>query len=152
VLRVWLLSMGAGAVVLAAWQIATNKNYPAGLPAAVRDDLSARGCDMVREHGVLTSPAFTAVLCRIGDQASLILYSNGQRTPVEVNRHPGGLDEQNHEALRRLRSVDWDYVVRHNPGLKPATHPRTCVADELGMGSVLYCYLGGKWVRLDGAD
>ena len=43
-------------------------------------------------------------------------------------------------------------MARHNPELRLARKPKACLEDALGMGSVLYCYLDGKWVDLMGAD
>ena len=128
------------------------------LPAAVASDLRARGCNIVAGHGVV-SGNFTgsaardwAVLCQIGDQASLLIYTAGREKATVLNTHPGGLDPKQPEAVRTIRGVDWNYVARHNPELRLSRKPKACVEDALGMGSVLYCYLDGKWVDLMGAD
>lgn len=150
--RVWLLAVAAGAVLLAAWQGATYKSYPDGLPSTVKSDLRSRDCDVLRERGVVIEPEFTAVLCRIGDEGSLLIYARGAGKPSVLNRHPGGLDEKNPEAARGIRAVHWGYVAQHNRELKLPEHPETCIEDGLGMGSTLYCYLDGEWVGLAGAD
>ena len=150
--RVWLLAIGAGALIIGVWHGATYKSYPAGLPASVVSDLRARGCDLLPQHSVVQSAEFTAVLCRIGGEASLLIYTRGQAKAIQLNKHPGGLDEKNPEAARGIRLVHWDYVARHNPGLSTAGHPQTCVEDGVGMGSALYCNLDGAWVGLAGAD
>src|ERR1051325_8414392 len=98
--RVWLLAVAAGAVVLAAWHGATYKSYPEGLPSTVKSDLRSRGCNVLRDRGLVIEPEFTAVLCRIGDEASLLIYAPGAGKPSVFNRHSGGLDESNPEAAR----------------------------------------------------
>ena len=54
--------------------------------------------------------------------------------------------------MHDIRSVSWEYVARHNPGLKVSAEPKACVEDSMGMGSSIYCYLKGRWQKLAGAD
>jgi len=163
--RVVLLTLLAGAALLAAAYYVPGVlvsgdpvyKHPE-LPSAMARDLRLRGCGIVRGHGVVSGnftdsgDADWAVLCQIGDQASLLIYTAGRGRPAVLNTHPGGLDASNPEAARAIRRVGGDYVARHNPGLQLRTMQRACVEDGLGMGSVLYCYLDHKWTPLAGAD
>ena len=127
------------------------------LPAPVARDLAARGCNTVRGHG--TAPGeFTAsatrdwgVLCQKGDQAWLFIYTAGRGAPSILQAHPGGLAGDAEQA-RGIRAVGWEYAARHNPGLIVSQHPAQCLEDAMGMGSVIYCSLGGRWTALLGAD
>jgi len=93
-----------------------------------------------------------AVLCQIGSQASLLVYIEGSAKPAVLAT--GSFDEhpRSEEEARGIRTVNWDYVARHNPGLKVGVEPKACVEDGQGMGSSIYCYLSGKWAKLIGAD
>lgn len=162
--RVWMLSLAAGATLLAAAVYLPPMARPGvppwlvrELPGAVAGGLVARGCNLVRGHGV-ASADFTgagqrdwAVLCQQGHQASLMIYTAGRGTPAVLGTHGGGLVDDP-EAARGIRSVEWDYVVRHNPGLRGRSAPKACVEDGVGMGSSIYCFLNGEWVGLTGAD
>jgi hypothetical protein len=128
------------------------------LPRSVAHDLERRGCNIVRGKNVITGdfagggqPGW-AVLCQQGGQASLIIYSRSDAGPDVFATHAAGLTGDP-ESARGLRLAGWDYVVRHNPGLRRAPESAgACIEDGVGMGSVIYCYLGGAWTALAGAD
>ena len=90
-----------------------------------------------------------AVLCQQGKFASLMIYGEDGGKPGVFGTHGAGLVDDP-EAARNIRIVQWDYVARHNPGLRSA--PGDCIEDGAGMGSTLYCYLDGRWTALAGAD
>jgi hypothetical protein len=126
------------------------------LPVAVAEDLTSRGCNIVRGHNVISAD-FTgagrrewAVLCQQGDMASLHIYAGASR-PVIFDRHGAGLGADP-ESARGIRVVSWDYVAKHNPALRLVSPPFACIEDSAGMGSLIYCYLAGTWTVLPGAD
>jgi hypothetical protein len=127
------------------------------LPRAVADDLNSRGCNVVRGNNVISGDFYAtgrrdwAVLCQRDNQASLFIYRDGGSEPAIFNTHGSGLSEDP-ESARGIRSVRWDYVARHNPGIRPGLNQGVCVEDGVGMGSSIYCYLDGAWVPLAGAD
>jgi hypothetical protein len=126
------------------------------LPSTVASDLSRRGCNIVRGNVISEDFAGTgqrdwAVLCEQGGQASLLIYLAGSGAPSVFSTHGAGLVDDP-ESTRGIRVARWDYVRRHNPGIRPATAPRACIEDGVGMGSSIYCYLNGAWLVLAGAD
>jgi len=127
------------------------------LPGAVASDLNRRGCNIVRGNNVIsadfaaTGQRGWAVLCQHGNRASLLLYLAGSSEPAIFATHGAGLAEDP-EGVRGIRVARWDYVAQHNPGIRRAAVPGTCLEDGTGMGSSIYCYLNGGWVVLAGAD
>jgi hypothetical protein len=129
------------------------------LPARVAGDLERRGCNIVREHG-LVSGDFAgrgelgwAALCQHGEQASRMIYLDGSGRPSMIGE-PGAVRlGDDPESVRGIQSVHWDYVLRHNPGMVDRPdHPPACVEEGVGMGSTIYCDLDGTWAPLAGAD
>jgi hypothetical protein len=127
------------------------------LPDAVASDLKQRGCIIAGRKSVISEDFAGrgqrdwAVLCQRGNQASVLIYNAGSGTPAVLGTHGAGLVD-NPEGARGLRLVRWDYVVRHNPGIRSVDVPSVCIEDGVGMGSSIYCYLNGAWVVLAGAD
>ncbi len=126
------------------------------LPDTVARDLNRRGCNVVRGNNVISGD-FTAsgqrdwaILCQQGNQASLLIYLAGSSEPAVFGTN-GALGDDP-ESARRIRIASFDYVAKHNPGIRPADVPGACIEDGAGMGSSIYCYLNGAWVRLAGAD
>jgi hypothetical protein len=127
------------------------------LPDTVARDLNRRGCNVVRGNNVISGD-FTAsgqrdwaILCQQGNQASLLIYAAGSGEPALFGTHGVGLGDDP-ESARGIRVASFDYVTKHNPGIRPADVPGACIEDGAGMGSSIYCYLNGAWVRLAGAD
>jgi hypothetical protein len=127
------------------------------LPDIVASDLNRRGCNIVRGNNAIsedfagTGQRDWAVLCQQDNQASLLIYPAGSSKPAVFGTHGAGLVDDP-ESARGIRVARWDYVVQHNPGLRPAAAPTACIEDGVGMGSSVYCYLGGAWAVLAGAD
>jgi hypothetical protein len=127
------------------------------LPDTVASDLNRRGCNIVRGNNVIsgdfagTGRRDWAVLCQRGNQASLLIYLAGSSKPAIFGTHSAGLVD-NPELARGIRIVGWDYVVRHNPGIRPANALKVCIEDGVSMGSLIYCNVNGAWAVLTGAD
>jgi len=127
------------------------------LPDSVARDLNRRSCNIVRGNNVIsedfagTGRRDWAVLCQQGNQASLMLYLAGSSKPAIFGTHGAGLVDDP-ELARGIRVAGWDYVVRHNPGIRPANAPKVCIEDGVSMGSLIYCYVNGAWAVLTGAD
>ena len=92
-----------------------------------------------------------AVLCQQDNQASLLIYLAGTSKPSVFGTGRYGLVDDP-ESARGIRVADWDYVVRHNPGIRVTAAPTACIEDGAGMASTIYCYLDGAWAPLAGAD
>lgn len=162
--RVLIFAIAAGAALLAGFVYIPPLLRPGipvshfrQLPGAVATDLNHRGCNIVRGNNVIsedfdgTGQRGWAALCQQDNQASLLVYLAGSSKPAVFGTHGAGL-VGDPESARGIRVADWDYVARHNPGIRPAAAPKACIEDGVGMGSSIYCYLNGEWVRLAGAD
>jgi hypothetical protein len=162
--RVLIFAIAAGATLLVGFVYIPPLLRPGipvshfrQLPDTVASDLNRRGCNIVRGNNVIsedfagTGQRDWAVLCQQDNQASLLIYLAGSSKPAVFDTHGAGL-VGDPESARGIRVADWDYVVRHNPGIRPAAAPRACIEDGVGMGSLIYCYLNGAWAVLEGAD
>ena len=162
--RVTMFAIAAGAALLVGFMYLPPLFRPGvsvsrfrHLPFALAIDLNLRGCNIVRGSDVIsedfdgTGQRDWAVLCQQGNQASLLIYLAGSGKPSVYGTHGGGLVDDP-ESSRGIRVADWNYVAQHNPGIRPASPPKTCIEDGVGMGSSIYCYLNGAWVGLAGAD
>ena len=127
------------------------------LPDAVASDLDRRGCNIVRGNSVISGDFAGngerdwAVLCQQDNQASLLIYLAGTSKPSVFGAGGYGLVDDP-ESARAIRVAGWDYVVRHNPGIRVTAAPTACIEDGAGMASTIYCYLDGAWAPLAGAD
>jgi hypothetical protein len=162
--RVLLVAIAAGAALLVGFvyippllRPGTLVSHFPQLPDAVASDLDRRGCNIVRGNNVISgdlagngAPDW-AVLCQQDNQASLLIYLAGTSQPAVFGTGGYGLVD-NPESARGIRVADWDYVVRHNPGIRVAAAPTACIEDGAGMASSIYCYLDGAWAPLAGAD
>ncbi len=162
--RVLIFAIAAGATSLAGFVFIPPLLRPGvpvshfrQLPDTVTNDLNRRGCNIARRNNVISGD-FTgtgqrdwAVLCQRGNQASLLIYLADSSKPDVFGTHGAGLVD-NPELARRIRVVGWDYVVRHNPGIRRANAPKVCIEDGVSMGSLIYCYVNGTWAVLTGAD
>jgi hypothetical protein len=162
--RVLLFAIAAGATLLAVFVYIPPLLRPGilvshfpQLPDAVASDLDSRGCNIVRGNNVISGDFAGngerdwAVLCQQDNQASLLIYLVGSSKPAIFGTGGYGLVDDP-ESARGIRVADWNYVVRHNPGVRAAAAPTACIEDGVGMGSVIYCYIGGAWAPLAGAD
>ena len=162
--RVLLFAIAAGAILLAALEYLPPLLRPgipvshfSQLPDAVASDLDSRGCNIVRGNNVISGDFAGngerdwAVLCQQDNQASLLIYLAGTSKPAVFGTGGYGLVDDP-ESARGIRVAGWDYVVRHNPGVRAAGAPTACIEDGVGMGSVIYCFLDGAWAPLAGAD
>jgi hypothetical protein len=129
-----------------------------GVPHEVALDLAGRGCRVVGSRGIVQGQ-FTesaerqwAILCQAGERVSLMVYTPGQGRPEVLTTHPASTADPDSEGGEGLRLVSWDYVVQHNPSQRTPAVPRSCLEDGVGMGSTVYCNLGGSWASLMGAD
>jgi hypothetical protein len=80
-----------------------------------------------------------------------MIYLPGKDVPDVFATHGAGLVDAP-EGARGIRLADRDYVAKHNPGMRSGDLPKVCVEDGVGMGSSIYCYMGGSWALLAGAD
>jgi hypothetical protein len=162
--RVLLLAIAAGAALLAGFVYIPPLLRPGipvsrfpQLPDTVASDLDSRGCNIVRGNNVISGDFAGngerdwAVLCQQDNQASLLIYLAGSSKPAIFGTGGYGLVDDP-ESARGIRVAGWNYVVRHNPGVRAAAAPASCIEDAVGMGSVIYCYLDGAWAGLAGAD
>jgi hypothetical protein len=162
--RILIFTIAAGAALFAAVAYIPPLLRPGipvshfrELPSGVANDLNLRGCNIVRGNNVISEDfdgsgqRDWAVLCQRDHQASLFLYLAGSDGPAIFGTNGAGL-VADPEGARRIRVVDWDYVARHNLGLRADTAARACIEDGAGIGSSIYCYLNGAWVPLAGAD
>lgn len=176
--RATLVAVLAGGVLLTGtWVIgqALSEGLPVSkfpeLPKEVASDLLRRGCTIVPDrarrdgrnvlHGEFARAGQTdwAVLCRRGDQASLIVYWAGKpENPDVLNTTSSGLDK-NPEAARTIAVVDPDriqrYATRHAKGTNAEMKLQfnhSGIEDAVGMGSEVLHYVDGKWLRIPGAD
>jgi hypothetical protein len=121
------------------------------LPRKVVSDLQRRGCIVPPDRatgggrnvliGDFSGRGLrdSAILCKHGQQASLLLYLDGQESaPAVFNTTAAGLDEDP-EASRAI-------TVKRSP------HGSPCVEDGIGMGSSVYCYGSEGWIKSGGAD
>ncbi len=160
--RSLIFAIAVGATLLVGlFYIFSPLGIPVGhfreLPDTVASDLKQRGCIIAGRNNVISEDFAGrgqrdwAVLCQLGSQASVLVYTADSSTPAILGTHRAGLVD-NPEGARGIRLARWDYVVRHNPGIRPAGVPSACIEDGVGMGSSIYCYLNGAWVVLAGAD
>jgi hypothetical protein len=176
--RATLVAVLAGGILLTGtWVIgqALSEGLPVSkfpeLPKEVASDLVRRGCTIVPDrarrdgrnvlHGDFARAGQTdwAVLCRRGDQASLVVYWAGKaENPDVLNTTSSGLGKDP-EAARTIGVVGRDrlqrYATRHaeltNSEMK-LQFSHAGIEDAVGMGSEILYYLDGKWLRIPGAD
>ncbi len=142
------------------------------LPKAVAADLVRRGCTIVPDHArrdgrnvirgefARAGQSDWAVLCRQGNDASILVYWAGRpENPDALNTTSAGLGKQP-EAARTIGVVSpskiHDYATRHTM-LVGAAEPKlefvhTGIEDAVGMGSTILYYTNGEWHRIPGAD
>ena len=162
--RVLLFTIAAGAILLAGFAYLPPLLRPGvpvshfpQLPDTVASDLNSRGCNIVHGNNVISGDFAGngkrdwAVLCQQDNQASLLIYLGGTSKPAVFGTGGYGLVDDP-ESARGIRVTDWDYVVRHNPGIRVTAAPTACIEDGAGMASTIYCYLDGAWAPLAGAD
>ncbi len=170
--------VSAGVLVTSAWVVLRAlpkalllSRYPE-LPDRVATDLARRGCSVVPDRvrrggrnvlrGEFTRAGQTdwAVLCRQGDQASLIVYPAGNPgDAVVLKTSASGLGE-NPEEARTIGVVQPDrlqmYARRRAmpPGVPEAKvdFEHAGIEDAIGMGSTVLYYSNGQWLRMPGAD
>jgi hypothetical protein len=74
---------------------------------------------------------------------------------MEVERYPSPPASKDPEYIPTIRIVTSDYVRRHSePANRPAlpSLDRPAIEHAFGMGSTIFYYEKGEWLRLPGVD
>lgn len=139
----------------------------AGVPAGISSDLLRRGCTPVapppKGRPNILSGEFLrhgetawAVLCRAGDSDLVLVYADDTgKHATEVDRYPSPPVSKDPEYIPTIRIVEAGYVRRHSEPASRSALPsldRPAIEHAFGMGSTIFYYEKGEWLRLQGAD
>jgi hypothetical protein len=160
--------IAAGFAVIAASGAYLALSRPiAGVPANISSDLIRRGCAPIapppkHQANILTGEFLRqgetawAVLCRAGKSDLVLVYPDDSgKGAMEVARYPSSPPSRDPEYIPTIRAADAEYVRRHSEPAKRSALPaleRPAIEHAFGMGSTIFYYEKGKWLRLPGAD
>jgi hypothetical protein len=138
-----------------------------GVPASISSDLIRRGCTPIvsppkHRPNILTGEFLRqgetawAVFCRAGDSDVVLVYpDNSGKSAMEVARYASPPPSRDPEYIPTIRIVDAEYVERHSEPAKRSallSLDRPAIEHAFGMGSTIFYYEKGEWLRLPGAD
>ncbi|MEJ1936128.1 hypothetical protein WDZ92_38530 [Nostoc sp. NIES-2111] len=144
------------------------------LPPGLAEWLTQRGCTVPQVGGdkqrrnVIPGEFFAkgekgwAVLCSVREKSSILVFRNeGDRAPAvlaarEDSEFQQDLGGEAMEYSRMIRAVGKEFIVKHHRaygGPKVPAIDHEGIDDAfVGKASMVWYWVGGKWVRLQGAD